>query len=121
MGFFDWLRKNRKKPWEEVCDETGVEQELSVPESIEVTDLLDLHGFFPEQVRHMVPDFIDHAVQLGYEEVKIIHGKGKGKLKAAVFERLSKHPLVVSYRDAPPYSSGWGATIVCLKKRLNSP
>jgi len=86
-----------------------------LPEYIEVADVLDLHGFYPEQIKRMVPDFLDHAVSSGFQEVKIIHGKGRGKMKTAVLRILTKHPLVASFRDAPPYSSGWGATMVLLK------
>jgi DNA-nicking Smr family endonuclease len=95
------------------------DDDASLPDFFEITDELDLHGYYPEQIRRMVPDFIENAVALDLDEVKIIHGKGRGKMKAAVLRMLSDHPLVASFRDAPSYSSGWGATIIRLAKPRN--
>ncbi len=38
-------------------------------EPLVVTETLDLHGFFPEQVRDIVTDFIDNAVHLGLRRI----------------------------------------------------
>jgi len=119
VGFLKLLRQFFEKT--EEVDPEPEDRDESLPEYFEVTDELDLHGFFPEQTRRMVPDFLENAAQLGLDEVKIIHGKGKGKMKAAVLRILSNHPLVDSFRDAPHYSSGWGATIIRLTKPPNLP
>ena len=37
-------------------------------------------------------------------------------LKKRVQSLLRKNPMVESFKDAPPESGGWGATIVKLKK-----
>jgi dsDNA-specific endonuclease/ATPase MutS2 len=84
------------------------------PEPIVVTDTLDLHGFFPEQVPPMIGDFIENAKELGLRSLRIVHGKGKSRLKWEVHQVLKEHPEVVSYRDAAPEAGGWGATIVLL-------
>lgn len=83
-----------------------------------VTDVLDLHGFFPEQVPEMLQAFLQNARELGLHSLRIIHGKGKSKLKWVVYKELEKYPEVASFRDAPPQSGGWGATIVYLKTEL---
>ncbi len=105
MGLF-WKRKKGKNT--EVYD--GI-----LPDKIEVTDVLDLHGFFPEEVPEIVDSFIEHALELKLREVKIIHGKGKSKLKWIVAKMLDSHSAVVDYYDAPPSRGGWGATIVELR------
>ena len=94
-------------------DENSYADEL--PEYFIVTDVLDLHGFFPEQVVEMIPEFLKNAAELGYKECKIIHGKGKSKLKWITHNYLKESTLVQSYYDAPPERGGWGATIVKLK------
>ena len=83
-----------------------------VPDEIIVTDTLDLHGFFPEQVPGILEDFIQNALHLGLTSVKIIHGKGRSRLKYEVHKALQAHPSVADFRDAAPSLGGWGATVV---------
>jgi len=86
-----------------------------IPDKIEVTDVLDLHGFFPEQIEEVVNAFIENARTLQLKQLRIIHGKGKSRLKWEVHQVLENHKDVVSFSDASPSSGGWGATIVELK------
>lgn len=79
-----------------------------------VTDELDLHGFFPEQVPEVVDEFIRNAVRLGIDEVRIAHGKGRSVLKREVWKALEVSPLVREFREAPPERGGWGATLAWL-------
>ena len=92
-----------------------VEIPQGIPEKIEVTDTLDLHGFFPEQIREIIPVFIEHANELNLKTIRIIHGKGKSRLKFEVYQILKENPFVLSFRDAPPELGGWGVTVVELK------
>jgi len=80
-----------------------------------VTDELDLHGFFPEQIEEVVTEFIKNAVKLKLRQVRIIHGKGKSRLKYEVHKTLTSSPYVDSFNDCAPNSGGWGATCVELK------
>ena len=93
--------------------------EENLPESagqpFVVTDTLDLHGFFPQQVPEMVADFIDNAISLGLSRLRIVHGKGKSRMKWEVRQVLKEHPAVAKFTDAPPEAGGWGATIVYLR------
>lgn len=91
------------------------DEDEALPEYIEVTDVLDLHGFFPEQVGEIVEEFIKNAFDLQLYQLRIIHGKGKSKLKWTVYQALKNHPDVAWFGDAPPDLGGWGATIVELK------
>jgi len=83
-----------------------------IPEQIVVTDTLDLHGFFPEQVREIIEAFIENALELRLKQLKIIHGKGKSRLKFEVIQVLKNHPHVTRFSDSSPESGSWGATIV---------
>lgn len=87
-----------------------------MPEYVVVTDALDLHGFFPEQVPEVVDEFVRNALALNLRSVQIIHGKGKSKLKYLVRKQLAKNPRVLEFRDAPPELGGWGRTLVSLRK-----
>jgi len=106
VKFAFWKRRKRAREEEEI---------VVLPDQIEVTDVLDLHGFFPEEVPEIIDAFIENAIGLKLQEVKIIHGKGKSKLKWVVRKMLDAHSAVVDYFDAPPEQGGWGATIVRLK------
>lgn len=80
-----------------------------------VTDVLDLHGFFPEQIEEILHEYLRFAVEQGYAEVRLIHGKGKSRLKWEVQQVLREHPAVAAFHDAPPERGGWGATLVILQ------
>ena len=95
--------------------EDSERKEEDFPEYFVVTDVLDLHGFFPEQVPEMVRAFIENARDLKLERLRIIHGKGKSKLKYLVHKELQQIPDVETFGDASPEFGGWGATIVILK------
>ncbi len=100
------------------ADESDRElEDENLPEYIEVTDVLDLHGFFPEQIPEVMEEFLRHAQELGLVNLRVIHGKGKSKLKWAVHQVLKNHPQVLWFGDAPPGYGGWGATIIELKTR----
>ena len=86
------------------------------PIPIEVTDTLDLHTFRPAEVSDLLDDYIEVCRAKGFKTVRIIHGKGRGALKKGVLAKLSRHPDVVEYHDAPHQSGGWGATEVLLKQ-----
>lgn len=107
--------RNSNKYHPENSDEFNGE----LPEFIKVTDVLDLHGFFPEQVPEMVEEFIKNALELKLYQLRIIHGKGRSKLKWTVHQVLKGHPDVARFGDAPPEIGGWGATIVELKNSDN--
>lgn len=85
------------------------------PEYISVEDILDLHGFFPEQIPEMVEEFIKNAKRLNLKKLRIIHGKGRSRLKYEVHGVLRTHHQVAAFYDAPPELGHWGATIVELK------
>jgi DNA mismatch repair protein MutS2 len=56
--------------------------------------------------------YLDEAVATGLQRVRIIHGKGSGRLRAAIHEFLTAHPQVKAYMPGSPAEGGWGATVV---------
>lgn len=86
-----------------------------IPETIVVTDVLDLHGTPIKIIPEMVDEFLSNAVDLELATVQIIHGKGKSRLKHLVLDLLACASQVERYYDAPPQFGGWGRTIVELK------
>ena len=80
-----------------------------------VDGVIDLHTFRPEDAASVVEEYLRSCSEQHIHDVKIIHGKGKGALRSTVHALLSRHPLVAGFTlDSGP--SGWGATIVRLKR-----
>ena len=59
--------------------------------------------------------FLDHAARFGHKRVKIIHGKGSGKLKKIIQEILDQHPLIERYENAAFGEGGAGVTVAYLE------
>ncbi len=112
MGFWKRIFQNVERT-EQILNNSDSEKNRADP--VIVTDVLDLHGFFPEQIPEMIEAFLTNARDLDLRTLRIIHGKGKSKLKWMVIKELKKYPQIASFRDAPPEFGGWGATIVYLK------
>jgi dsDNA-specific endonuclease/ATPase MutS2 len=86
------------------------------PFEIPIDGVLDLHTFSPKEVKDLVPEYIGECLRLGITEIRIIHGKGTGTLKAVVHSLLGKDPRVAGFADAGTGAGGWGATVVRLKR-----
>ncbi len=86
------------------------------PARIPITDVFDLHTVAPREVRDVLEAYLEEAHRLGFEHLRIIHGRGIGVQREIVRSVLSKTPFVVSFSDAPAEAGGWGATIVTLKQ-----
>ncbi|MEO6258969.1 MAG: Smr/MutS family protein [Thermoanaerobaculia bacterium] len=75
---------------------------------------LNLVGSHIEEALEASDRFLDRALLEGKQAVRIIHGFGTGKLRAAVREYLRKHPAVESWRPGEENEGGDGATIAVL-------
>ncbi|MEN6440206.1 MAG: Smr/MutS family protein [Syntrophobacter sp.] len=91
------------------------------PVEFPIEDSIDLHTFQPREVKDLLNDYLEAAKEKGFEEVRVIHGKGSGVLAEIVRSILKKHPLVVSFRQADYSGGGWGATIAVLAKKSGTP
>ena len=92
--------------------EGDVPDEVVVP----IEDAFDLHTFAPRDVTGAVAAYLEAAVEAGFSEVRLIHGKGKGVQRANVQRLLRGHPLVADFADAPLGRGAWGATLVRLRR-----
>jgi DNA mismatch repair protein MutS2 len=66
-----------------------------------VVTSLDLHGKTVEEAIAVLDAFVSDALLGGAAEVRIIHGRSGGKLKAAVHGRLRAITAVRSFRVDP--------------------
>ncbi len=95
--------------------EDADEPDPTQPFKIEVEDSIDLHSFPPRDVPDVVDAYLEEAVEKGFSEVRLIHGRGIGVQRDRVQKLLARHSLVSGFHDASPDRGGWGATIAYLK------
>lgn len=81
-------------------------------ENFEITDVLDLHSFPPQEIGELVRDYLDLAYAKGIRQLRIIHGKGIGVQRERVRKILERDPRVIRFGDPPGEAGGWGATWV---------
>ena len=81
---------------------------------VPIDGTLDLHAFAPRDIASVVEEYVRAAHEAGLDEVRLIHGRGKGIQRGIVQSVLEKHPLVESFYDAP--ESHLGATVAVMKK-----
>ena len=97
-------------------DEIGdFENPFPEPFELEITDTLDLHAFAPRDIKSVTGTYLAAAYQKGFKIVRIIHGKGIGVQRETVRKVLAETDFVKSFKNAPEFSSGWGATIAEFK------
>ena len=82
---------------------------------IPIEDWIDLHTFSPKEIPSLLEDYLWECQKKGFQEVRIIHGKGRGVQMHIVHSFLRKSPLVESFKLAQPEAGGWGATIAYLR------
>jgi DNA mismatch repair protein MutS2 len=70
-----------------------------------------------EEALYQLDQYLYDAFMAGLPSVRIVHGKGTGKLRHAIHESLAKHPLVKSYRLGGYGEGGYGVTVVGLTNR----
>jgi DNA mismatch repair protein MutS2 len=56
--------------------------------------------------------WLDDAVLAGLDGGRVVHGKGTGALKRAVWEQLSGDSRVVAYQLSHPDEGGAGGTVI---------
>jgi len=75
---------------------------------------LDLRGQRADEALDALERYLDTAYLAGLPWVRIIHGKGTGKLRLAVREALSQHPHVKSFETGGDKEGGEGVTVAKL-------
>jgi dsDNA-specific endonuclease/ATPase MutS2 len=74
---------------------------------------LDLHTFRPRDIASVVEEYVTAAADAGIEEVRLVHGRGRGIQRGIVQAALDRHPRVAEFWDDP--ASHLGATIARLR------
>ncbi len=73
---------------------------------------IDVRGMRGDDALNAVMYFIDDAILVGVQQVRILHGKGNGILRQLIRQYLATVPNVVHYRDEHVQFGGAGITVV---------
>jgi len=76
---------------------------------------INLIGATVEEATERLDRFLDDAYLAGHSQVRVVHGHGTGRLRAAIHKMLETHPHVESRAAADERSGGTGATVVILR------
>jgi dsDNA-specific endonuclease/ATPase MutS2 len=82
------------------------------PVHLPIERTIDLHAFAPRDIPSVVSEYIDAAAAAGFDQVRVIHGRGRGVQRGIVQSALDRHPNVIEFWDDP--LSHLGATIARL-------
>ena len=77
---------------------------------------IDVRGMIGDDAWFVVDKYIDDAVLANIPSVRIIHGKGTGALKAALWKYFKSDKRVKSYKHAEYGEGDAGVTVVTLGK-----
>lgn len=75
---------------------------------------LDIRGLRGDEALVAVQRFIDDAILMGAQRVRILHGKGNGILRQLIRQYLDSEPGVMNYRDENVQFGGAGITVADL-------
>lgn len=99
------------KPKETISRESSVVQRQSSSPGMEV----DLRGLMVEDALDKLERYLEQAFLSGLPFVRIIHGKGTGKLRQVVREALRGHEYVSSFEEGGSTEGGEGVTVAKMK------
>ena len=78
---------------------------------------IDLHGMVEQDAVRALLEFLKAEKIRGSKTLLVVHGKGTGILRNAVWAILERHPLVNDFQVAPSRFGGEGALIVRINRK----
>ena len=81
----------------------------------EFRDEIDLRGLTGDEAWSKVDKYLDEAVVSGFHTVRLIHGKGTGALKSALWQYLKADRRIASFRIGQYGEGDGGVTVVELR------
>lgn len=113
------LEKVSKKTYREV---TGEKKTRSTTGGVDLNERqlnfsfnLDIRGKRGEEALGVLDQFVDNAVMLGYDELRVVHGKGDGILRTLVRNHLRSYKQVATMQDDHADRGGAGVTVVRMR------
>lgn len=91
-------------------------EEILKTKKMRVTKEIDVHRMCGEEALNLLEKYIDDAYLANLSYIQIIHGKGRGRLRAIIHGYLTEHPLIESFSTGKLEEGGTGVTIAYLKR-----
>jgi len=76
---------------------------------------VDVRGQESDDALRALDQALDHSVMAGLHQLRVVHGVGRGVLRAAVHAHLKGHPQVKTFRSGQVGEGGRGVTVVELE------
>lgn len=87
----------------------------SIIKSKTISPEINVIGLNIEEATQIVDKYLDDANLSKLETIRIVHGKGTGKLRSGIHSFLKKHPDVKSFRIGTYGEGEMGVTVVTLR------
>lgn len=100
----------------EALSERGAATKLQLKARSDVASEVHLRGQHVEEALRLLDDYIDSVCLAGISPVRIVHGKGTGTLRRAVWDWLQAHPYVEDVRLGEDGEGGSGVTVVRMRE-----
>ncbi len=91
---------------------TGYERSASA-----VKNEIDVRGNTGDDAWFIIDRYLDDAIMTGYETVSVIHGKGTGALRAALWQYFRGDKRIKSFRSGRYGEGDTGVTVIELKHK----
>jgi DNA mismatch repair protein MutS2 len=95
-----------ERPAETIQVSAAARSTLTVPSE------LHLRGLRVDEALEQLDRYLHDVAMAGVPRVRIVHGKGTGAVRRAVWDALPKHSLVRNFELAAPAEGGAGVTVV---------
>ena len=94
---------------------TGGRGHIGMSKSMTVSPEINLIGMTTDEAVPAMDKYLDDAYLAHLEEVRVIHGRGTGALRAAIHKELKRLKYVKEFRLGEYNEGGTGATVVVFK------
>ena len=88
---------------------------LTRAQTVDLSREINLTGHRVEEALSLLDKYLDDASLAGLSPLRIIHGMGTGRLRAAIRRFLESHPHVDGFAEAEEREGGSGATVVRIR------
>ncbi len=75
---------------------------------------IDIRGMRMDEAMRVVEAFVDQAIMIGANNLRILHGKGDGTLRKAVRMKLREYHFPMDIKHPESSEGGDGVTLVTL-------